>query len=78
MLSNNNFACVRDCWLTNVFGIHGQSLANSFLYLVEDANSIVVLVRLGLFESWLFVSGSKLRDMVNQSALVLLSLPFFL
>ena len=59
-------------------GIRGKMLANSFLYLVEGVNTIVVLVLLEPFESGQFVSGSRLHEMVNQFALVPLSLPYLL
>ena len=56
------------------FEIRGKTLANSFLSRVEGVNIIVAIVGLGPFVSWQSVLESKLHDMMNQSALVLLSL----
>ena len=58
--------------------IRGEKLAISFLYLVDGVNTTVVLVQAGPFGSWQSVSGSRLPEMVNQFALVLLSLTFLL
>ena len=57
------------------FEVHGKTLAGSLLFLVANVNTIFVPGQLGPFVSWQFVSGSMLRYMVNQSFLVLPSLP---